>query len=647
MICCYNRLYEDETLHSACARYVLRMNRPRTSAGVRELFGENAKSVRVDLPNRLKWFVQHLPPGFSNSCADWIERHTLFPFYRAFWPRGRERQYFDEMVRDRSTSLDKPVLVVSQLSKFLRYCPVCLDEDRAQLGETYWRRLPQIAGCMICPKHQVFFESSSIPSRLRNPQNELVSAEEALSSTPPRKIDLKNSGHQVMLQLAEDAKWILNHTGPFPELSDTQKRYQWLLLERGLGSSQRIVWANLIRELEEFIPGPLVKELNLWVEGQGAWAWLRPLIKSSIHQSSSPATHLLLMQFLGHTPERLLSVLPPSTPFGNGPWPCLNPVAPHFGQLVVTECKVVQVWNRKPSLSGRFACSCGRVYARRRQRSGQTDACRKAFVLQYGSLWDGALRHEWMVGKDNAFKLAKKFGVHLDTIRRQAARLGLPFPRPAHPGSKLTCPDRRSGAQRKRRSKRIECSEKERQTMLEAIAAHPGARRFFFSKKMPGLYQKLRLHDPEWFEAHLPPRGPWKRPSYCCIDWNRRDVDLSQQAREAGERIHRRQGYPVVVTVTKLCREMNLHALPTRDMERLPLTAKVLTDVVDTPERLVARRVAWVQAEFQREGRVPHKTEFILRGRLVLRNCPPGLIQEQVGHAIAELRGSVSRKTFR
>jgi hypothetical protein len=77
------------------------------------------------------------------------------------------------------------------------------------------------------------------------------------------------------------------------------------------------------------------------------------------HQAFPPLLHLLLKDYLSaaYFEKRKVGVN-----FGDGPWPCLNPVARHRGQLCVTRTV------RKPRTRGRmtahFHCGCGHVYSR-------------------------------------------------------------------------------------------------------------------------------------------------------------------------------------------------------------------------------------------------------------------------------------------
>ena len=48
---------------------------------------------------------------------------------------------------------------------FLKYCPMCADEDRRQFGEAYWHRVHQIRNMQICTKHNCRLINSAVVAK--------------------------------------------------------------------------------------------------------------------------------------------------------------------------------------------------------------------------------------------------------------------------------------------------------------------------------------------------------------------------------------------------------------------------------------------------------------------------------------------------
>lgn len=84
------------------------------------------------------------------SVEDFVARHTTMPVRRAFvsddfiLPHGNARQ---------REILSRSALLHINLRAY--FCRVCANEDLAQHGYSYWRRVHQVVGIYYCPMHGV------------------------------------------------------------------------------------------------------------------------------------------------------------------------------------------------------------------------------------------------------------------------------------------------------------------------------------------------------------------------------------------------------------------------------------------------------------------------------------------------------------
>lgn len=119
-------------------------------------------------------------------------------------------------------------------------------------------------------------------------------------------------------------------------------------------------------------------------------AWLPDMFHPN--HAQHPLRHLLLMQFLGCTAEAFFCLPLPEKPFGDGPWPCLNPASDHYGTLQIYEYQVIHDddhWEWWVRVKGRFSCSCGYVYWR--ISPGESSNTRYwGKVESYGPVWEAA-----------------------------------------------------------------------------------------------------------------------------------------------------------------------------------------------------------------------------------------------------------------
>ncbi len=183
MIGCFPDPYPDELLYSVCARFHDCVQYPNKKNTMRELFGDEAAIATVSLPSNLQTLVSMLPPGSPHTVERLINNHTLYPFYAPFLDRKQARQLWADMEGARGPSIYMRSGVMAstiQSMEWLRFCPVCAQHDKVQLGEYYWHRIHQLPGIEICPEHNVRVLDSKV--RIQNPKtrHEFVSAERGI-----------------------------------------------------------------------------------------------------------------------------------------------------------------------------------------------------------------------------------------------------------------------------------------------------------------------------------------------------------------------------------------------------------------------------------------------------------------------------------
>lgn len=154
MIAPFPEFYPDELVYSVLARYYTQSGYMRYTFAAEDLF--QAKTVRPD-PNFVNLYTSYTLEMLTRkmSMEDVILKHTMFPYYGRFLNKERRNQAFQALVKMQGNYHN---LLPMQKSKdgrkrHLRYCPVCVKEDRVKYGETYWHRVHQMIGIEVCPKH--------------------------------------------------------------------------------------------------------------------------------------------------------------------------------------------------------------------------------------------------------------------------------------------------------------------------------------------------------------------------------------------------------------------------------------------------------------------------------------------------------------
>lgn len=401
MIGCFPDPYPDELLYSTCARLQDRMLYPNKETINAELFGSRGLSAIIALPSHLEYLVSHLPPTTTYTVDEIIDNHTLLPYYTPFLPAERVKRLREEMSRPKGSSIHSMSGIAPcnmRALDWLRFCPLCALDDRKQFGECYWHRLHQIPGILVCPTHHTFLENSSARARNRIYTGIYVSAEQSISTRQPCYLDLTDSEHQVLLNIARDASWLLARTHLESDYSALYNCYLTSFIEQGLGFGfGKVSLIRSVQALRSKYSRSLLSSLQCDFDERKKFNWPATILtRLNQGRSDPPVRHLLLIQLLGHTASSFFSrcaegkFFRPSFSklFGDGPWPCLNPICPHYNQAVVKTCHIR--CGRSPNKkmpSGIFSCSrCGFAYFRKALNKSTSNSSRSYRVKSYGQL---------------------------------------------------------------------------------------------------------------------------------------------------------------------------------------------------------------------------------------------------------------------
>jgi hypothetical protein len=626
--------YPDELLYSVCARLDDLLQYPSKRTLAQELFGSRSALAVIDLPSHLDALVSVLPSGCSYMADDFIDRHTLLPFYGPFLPPGRLQRVRADMRGDNGPRVHSRAGIMASkvsLPLWLRFCSACVAQDRERLGQTYWHRVHQVPGVEICSVHGVLLQSGGVRARNARIRYEFVSAEQAVQEPEPRSPEGIVSHHEALLQIAYDAAWLLDQRDLAPGINFFRQRYIARLIDQGLAThTGRVRGKHLMQAFRRYYPDDLLSLLHCELRADVSQNWLIRLLQPSASNAQHPLHHLLLIHFLGCTVEEFFALqLPTEKPFGTGPWPCLNQASEHYRQMTIDECGV----RYSPYTDGRpigtFSCDCGFVYSRTGPDSSPGDRFKVGQVLCFGPIWEARLRELWDNPGVSLRGIGYQLGVDPITAKRHADRLGLPSPRPGSGGGRQYLPP-------------SDCLEEpsvddalaaNRETWFATIQANPGFGVKALREQVPAVYAWLYRNDREWLGEHSPhQKEPCSAPPR--VNWGARDEQLAEAVKASAMRIRNAPGRPQRITVTSIGKDVSRLALLQKKLDKLPLTAESLTKVVESREVFAIRRIWWVAKCYQQEGVFPEKWQLVRRsgvGRVVDSIEVTKAIQEALG----------------
>lgn len=602
------------------------MQYPRKDRVLLELFGGRVTTAVVDLPQHLDTFIIMLSSTQRWSVEHLITEHTLLPWYAAFLPAERRDTLYTTMRTGTGSWVHVYTgLICSSVSLplVLRYCPLCVEQDRRLSGETYWHRVHQLAGIVVCAHHHVRLHNSSVPTYHAQTRCEFVSAESAVPTIQPRD-DVCDAWYEILRNLADDAAWLLRHHHLNLDLHTTQQRYMVALAAAGLATYQGRVYAKKLAQtcLDHYSP-----ELLSFLHGPrgstSVQSWLLRLVRSQA-RVQHPLQHLLLIRLLGYSAEEFFKLPTDHAPFGTGPWPCLNAVCPQYEQLVIENCTITYRLDTQRRPLGTFACACGFVYSRTGPDATAHDCFRVGQVKCLGPLWESKLQEWWMDHTVSLKQMSLMLGVETHTAKYYAVRLGLPFP---PPGSQATQP---VAVAQQRYPQALTQSEAQQyqEMLLTALQENPLISATALRRKMPAVYDWLYQHKRAWMQAHVPKR---RRASLTQVvphvDWQSRDVEYTAAVRREAERIRNDKGVPVRITGLGICRRMGRGRFTKYELQKLPQTTQALQKVVETTEAFMVRRIEYATKQYLQEQVLPKRWQLIKRIRIHAHTALPEVAQ--------------------
>lgn len=154
--------YRDELLYSVIARYGVHQGIISPKELLDEVYNDRKVVATVDLPSHIERIAGLYPQRPDTGFLELIYSHTLFQLYAPFVDEGRRQSCIKYMQQQAKGSTHLALGVAASRIKqprWLRYCPLCLSEQKKNFGEYYWPRRWQVAGADSCLLHGSLIDS--------------------------------------------------------------------------------------------------------------------------------------------------------------------------------------------------------------------------------------------------------------------------------------------------------------------------------------------------------------------------------------------------------------------------------------------------------------------------------------------------------
>lgn len=620
--------YPDELLLSVLARLADTMQYPDENDLSTAIYGQWVLKIAADLPNRLADLVAVLPPGHTLTVDQLIDEHTLFPFYQPFLSAERAEQLRSLMRGKGGGSVYWCAGTLSHLRpvpKFLRFCHPCMLEDRQQYGQCYWHRLHQVPGVYVCPRHGTPLQDSLVPMYDRGPGQRYMSAERALAKVEPVPDNLSPVTEPVLLQLAQDAAWLLQQRQPQLTPATLSARFHHVLARQGLATyTGKVRISDFMAAFGRHYAPELLHFLECAINYDDGSAWPLRLIKTTGMATLMPLHCLLVIYFLGYTAESFFALPTQGSYFGAGPWPCLNPICEHYQRAVIERCQVDYVNIR---LQATFVCPwCGFIYRRLHPDTSEADRLRYDQLVSRGPVWETRLRQMWADPSLKPNEVVAHFKISRATVESYLRRSDPKF------------------------------QAEYRNLWLTALRRHPQAPLADLVRNpvLDHLYRWFLENDRAWYLAHQPhdqtmPPGKPKSRSHVIpkltlpeSHWTNRDGQLAEEIRLAAQQLRQQPGRPKLVTQIAIWRHLGQNSLD-QGFDKFPLTGQVLALVRESRRAFAIRSLEWAVKDYQPERILPSRWALVKRagvGHLFDFRQESELIEQILAHLTGSEPGS-------
>ncbi len=493
--------YPDECLYSILCRYYAHNGISGYETCSRELFG-NVQSLTLSVfwPMKLERVDEWFPARSGITRRDIVANHTSYSYWAMTYPpdfRSDMADVIDGGVPVIETNNAGSLKSRRSWAEYLKYCPLCVAEDNAVFGETYWRRQHQLSEIFYCTKHKVRLVNSYVQMKQTGTGFYPASSETIDGSGIDLTDDLAIYKDKLLL-IGRESEWLIRYGLDVDWTANGHEKYWKLLRDKNLASFQgRCNYAALEAEFNDFwgadfLAMLLERTADRWFKG-----WIHQVEKDKM-QRYKPLYHILLMCFLTGSVSDFVKSNPADTPYGYPPFMCVNPICPHYR---IGGADMVEIRYYGNGVTAVFECShCGMRYRHNKAKCSRE----LRVVVDYGQLWMDEFRrccHDKSITNEQMSAILKR-----DVTTIQALKKELGLSRPYHYDLKI-------GAKDYYKAKVTELSAEYAEVTIALL-----------NDKVPGAYEYLKRHEAEWIRS----RVVFVNEQKSILDYERELVQLVQ-----------------------------------------------------------------------------------------------------------------------
>ncbi|MCL2427227.1 MAG: TnsD family transposase, partial [Oscillospiraceae bacterium] len=543
--------YPDETIYSVLCRFDLRMGCPSHRFIIKKLF-DRFLILNTYVPQSIGKIASYLPTDTMLTPEYLIRHTTMFSYFAPFISQERKNAFLgymrNEGIPKKNTFSGLGICNMRQpRNLYLRFCESCWREDIRVWGEPYWHRLHQLPGILMCHQHEEPLRHSHVLITLANQSFYPASIDMVVKSSVCG--DFGADIAKKLTLLSESSQWLLENGHLYGPYDKVYTNYCFHLHNAGYSTMNGYIWHNKIyKAINDFYGKDFLMLLEAYDENLTI-AWTKRIFSNKFN-SQLPMYHILLHILLtGSSDSFLNSDCRKPLPYGEGPWPCRNPICPHNLEDMIEN---IDIHYARGSYKTLFKCPhCGFAYRRQKPIPKEKQYTGIVYIESYGELWQQKLR-ECIVEKGFSAKRSCKYlKCSAYTVQKYAIKFGYIKPEDATYAEKKYVPKSTLNAN-------LVLTENEKRSMWrkiwkQLVIDFPDANRNLLRTLAPTCHRWLRKNDKLWFEKHSP--EPKKGPHF---DWEERDLERLGSVQEAVNILQNSTDRPIRITLKRIAMQIGL-----------------------------------------------------------------------------------------
>lgn len=328
---------------------------------------------------------------------------VLYKYQTSFMSAEDRSTYIEKF----NSAKDKNRIEGTISQSYYKYCDDCVEQ--------HWSPQFQLDEVKYCTHHNIRLKKSLI--RRNSNDGHLNTKIKKGRLEHSRDCIYTDAYKEHFIWIANQINIILGRTHIVRETFWIKSKYKSILQNLGYANlNGRVKVKYLMAEFFRFYDHEFLEILSLDFDECTSSNWLIDAFRNN-NKRTSPLKHLLILRFIGENYNSFMNgSIPPYSPFGNGPWPCLNAVCTYFEEEVITEVVLEYSIDTK-SCRGLFKHGCGYEY----YKYERSDSLR---VKNRGILWETKL-NELMKENKSLRSIAKTLNCDSKTVIRKANDLGI------------------------------------------------------------------------------------------------------------------------------------------------------------------------------------------------------------------------------